>query len=227
MEAAATLVKKKRKSYTREEKIRVVQFYHDNGKNLYQACKKFSLNSKTVLRWIKDEPAIRESKKGSKRVKFIRKPQHPEMEAKLYLEYKELRKKGLKVKAWWFKLRARQLLQEEDPNNTFAFSECWFTAFKKRNRISNRRATNTCQKEPEDKRSALQRFHREIRRKAKEGDALGPLGKWTLSTVANVDQRLHFPLHLQRGLRMRIPVIKQFGYAVEHRVWTSVSVLHN
>ena len=149
---------------------------------------KFSLNSKTVLRWIKDEPAIRESKKGSKRVKFIRKPQHPEMEAKLYLEYKELRKKGLKVKAWWFKLRARQLLQEEDPNNTFAFSESWFTAFKKRNSISNRRATNTCQREPEDKRSALQRFHREIRRKAKEGDALGPLGKWTLSTVANVDQ---------------------------------------
>ena len=31
MEAAATLVKKKRKSYTREEKIRVVQFYHDVG----------------------------------------------------------------------------------------------------------------------------------------------------------------------------------------------------
>ena len=60
--------------------------------------------------------------------------------------------------------------------------------FKKHHRISMRRATNTCQKEPEDKRSAVQRFHRNIRRKASEGEQIGPLDQWTPRQVANMDQ---------------------------------------
>ena len=68
---------RKRKSYSREEKLKVVKFYFDNEKNLYQTCKKFSLNSKNVLRWIKDEEKIRKSGKGSKRVKFERRAENP------------------------------------------------------------------------------------------------------------------------------------------------------
>ena len=60
--------------------------------------------------------------------------------------------------------------------------------FKKRHRISRRRATHTCQKEPEDKRSAVQHFHRNIRRKAAEGEQVGPLGQWALHQIANMDQ---------------------------------------
>ena len=60
-------------------------------------AKKFSLNSKTVLRWIRDEEKIRESKKGRKRVTFHRRSQFPELEEKLHEEYKDLRRKGLKV----------------------------------------------------------------------------------------------------------------------------------
>ena len=56
----------KRKSYTREEKIRVLDFYKQNGRNLYKTCQKFDLNSKNVLRWIKDEGKIRESKRGTR-----------------------------------------------------------------------------------------------------------------------------------------------------------------
>ena len=121
--------KKTRKSYSREEKLKVVKYYHDNGKNLYQTCKRFSMNSKSVMRWVKDEEKIRgSSSKGSKRVKFDRRAQYPEMEAKLYMEYKELRKKGLKVKGWWFRLRAQQILAELEPDTNFLFSNGWFWA---------------------------------------------------------------------------------------------------
>ena len=79
--------KKGRKSYSRE-KLKVVKYYHDNGKNLYKTCKRFSMNSKSVMRWVKDEEKIRGSNKGSKQVNYDRRAQYPEMEAKLFMEYK-------------------------------------------------------------------------------------------------------------------------------------------
>ena len=56
----------KRKSYTREEKIRVLAFYNNNSCNLYKTCQHFNLNTKNVLRWLKDEKKIRESKRGTR-----------------------------------------------------------------------------------------------------------------------------------------------------------------
>ena len=54
-----------RKSYTREYKLEVVHFYHEN--NLYQTAKQFSLNTKTIGHWVADEENIKKSKKASKR----------------------------------------------------------------------------------------------------------------------------------------------------------------
>ena len=105
----AECLKKTRKSYTREQKLDVIRWYSLNGENLYRTCQQFSLNSKTVLRWIKDHTAIYYSKKGRKRVKFRRSAEHPDVEEILYKEYKELRRRGLKVKGWWFKTRGEQL----------------------------------------------------------------------------------------------------------------------
>ena len=56
-----------------------------------------------------------------KRVKFERRAQYPEMEAKLYMKYKELRKKGMQVKGWWFRLHAQQILTELEPDTNFQF----------------------------------------------------------------------------------------------------------
>ena len=42
-------LKKVRKSYSREEKLKVVKYYHENGKNLYQTCKRFLMSSKPVI----------------------------------------------------------------------------------------------------------------------------------------------------------------------------------
>ena len=44
------------------------------------------------------------------------------------------------------KNRSKQILEELHPDSSFAFSDCWFQAFKRRFRISLRRATNTCQR---------------------------------------------------------------------------------
>ena len=100
-----------RRSYSREEKLTVTQWYWNNGRNLYQTCKNFNLNSKTVLRWLKGERKIRASRKGRKRVEFDQKPQYPALEDTLYQEYRNHRQRGVKIKGWWFKTRAKQLLQ--------------------------------------------------------------------------------------------------------------------
>ena len=178
--------KAQRKSYTREFKLKVIRFYRKN--NLYRTSKRYELNTKTVLRWIKQESKIKDASKQSKHLKHQRKVMHPEMEKKLYDEYKKLRKKGLKVKGYWFKLRAQQILKDMDSETTFRFSDRWFGAFKRRHKISLRRATNVAQKEPEDKRRAIQQFHRQIREVASEGNQLNLLGQFQLCQVANMDQ---------------------------------------
>lgn len=56
-------VSHKKRSYLRKTKLVVVSFYNEN--NLYQMAKKFLLNTKTIVCWVKDEWKIKESKKGS------------------------------------------------------------------------------------------------------------------------------------------------------------------
>ena len=46
----AATTPRKRNGYSREEKLRVIKGYGKNAKNLYQTCKHFALNSKTVIR---------------------------------------------------------------------------------------------------------------------------------------------------------------------------------
>ena len=178
--------KLRRQCYSREKKLEVIAFYQAN--NLYQTARKFSLNTKTVLRWHADREKIKKSRKGSKRVDFKRSALFPDMEERLYDEYKELRRKGLKVKGWWFRVRAKQILGELHPDAEFLFSNSWFDGFKSRHRISLRRATNACQKPPDDKMEAIQQFHQSTCSKARSQDASGPLGRWTLRQIANVDQ---------------------------------------
>ena len=186
IEGFAVQENRARKSYTREFKIQVVRFYHEN--NLYQTSKKFSLNTKTIGRWVRDEAKIKKSKKASKRVSFTRQCQFPEMEEELYREYKQLRRQGFKIKGYWFKERAKQLLKEMNPDSSFKFSDSWFDGFKSRHRISLRRATNVCQKPASDKRAAVQQFHQNIRRAAHEERPTRPVGRFALQQIANVDQ---------------------------------------
>ena len=83
-------------------------------------------------------------------VKFERSAEFPAMEVQLHKEFRELRRRGIKVKGWWFKSRAKQILESSDPTNSFKYSEGWFSWFKSRYR-------------PDEKGEALQEFHRQIR----------------------------------------------------------------
>lgn len=70
---------------------------------------------------------------------------------------------GMKVKGYWFKIQARQLLSEMNPETSFAFSDGWFDRFKARYKISFRRSTNTSQKPASDNENCIRHFHRQIR----------------------------------------------------------------
>ena len=118
----------------------------------------------------------------------MRKAAFPEMEAELYQEYKSLRKRGLKVKGFWFKTRGRKLLEQMHPEASFHFSDGWFDGFKQQHRISFRRSTNISQRPASDKESAVRSFQINIRHIALQGEQTGKVGKFGLHQVANVDQ---------------------------------------
>ena len=56
--------KTSRRSGTRDKKLKVISFYKEN--NLYRTSKHFNINTTSVLRWVKDEVKIKESKWGSR-----------------------------------------------------------------------------------------------------------------------------------------------------------------
>ena len=152
----------------------------------------FLLNTKTVLQWVRDEKAIRKAKKGSQHSDHKRPAVYPEMEERLYHEYKELRKKGLKVKRYWFKVHGRQLLEEANPDESFKFSDGWFARFKEHHQISFRCKTNKAQKQADDELTAIRMFHHSICKvtKSTEDGATTneAVGKFLLCQIANVDK---------------------------------------
>ena len=79
-------------------------------------------------------------------------------------------------------------MREPYPEADFKFSAGWFDCFKSRMHISFRRTTNVSQHQPSDLESKICNFHLEIRRVAAEVESRGPLGQFTPSTIANVDQ---------------------------------------
>ena len=86
-------------------------------------------------------------------------------------------------------MSANALVQEMHPEfSVFSSSDGWFTRLKTRHCISSKRVTIMCQKQPDDKRQAIQRFHRSICRAASQGEKVRPLGKWAPSGITSVDQ---------------------------------------
>ena len=122
-------------------------------------------------------------------MKFDKKGEYPDMEEQFHQEFRELRRRGIKVKAWWLKTRAKQILQSTNPSSSFKFSDGWFTGFKKRYRISLRRPTNTAQNPPADKQAAIEEFHKMIRSIQIAGDGDGPQEeRFGHHQLGNVDQ---------------------------------------
>ena len=81
-----------------------------------------------------------------------------------------------------------QILREKHPDAEFKFSNGWFDSFKRCFNICLRRPTNKAQHTPADKQQLIRKFHQEIRQVAKSGEQISELGRFTSSSVANVDQ---------------------------------------
>ena len=179
-----------RQSYAREFKLQVVQFYH--SANLYQTRKKYNLDSKTILRWVKQESELILSRAASKRVKGSRTAILPQLEKELKKDIDAQREKGLRVKRWWIMTRAKELKKQMCPQSTIHFSRGWFQRFKKRHHLSYRQATSVAQNPPEHKKETIREFHRFIRRNCIRGAGKRqrerPLGVWKDNMVANMDQ---------------------------------------
>ena len=155
------------------------------------------------------------------RVRFDQRAQFPDIEEQLYKEFRELRCKGVKVKGWWFKTRAKEILQSTHPDAGFKYSEGWFCRFKNRYKISFRRPTNTAQKE-----EAIQQFHCQIREmKIGSDETDGPIEErfglhqtWT---------KLLFPFHLPVDQLMIQQTLQQSGFVVRLLDLTNGNVWFN
>ena len=90
---------KKDGASSKENKIEVVQWYHENGQNVSRTADHFSIDRKQVRDWIKDEGSILQMK-GRSKAKCYRKEKYPLMEKKLHEEFLEKRTKGNSVKSW-------------------------------------------------------------------------------------------------------------------------------
>jgi hypothetical protein len=219
----------KRRSYTRE-KIEVLDWYFSNGRNKYQACKRFAINSKTLAEWLRDEAKIRASNRGTRKMGAGRKPFWPDMEAELVRQFQELRTKGLKVRSWWFEAKGKELMTSMHADVEFRFSPGWFDAFKKRHKLSYRATTNTSQRPPSHLESAVRDFHRAVRSTALRGPTgnMGPLGQYELRDIANMDQT-PLPFVLNGGKGHEKQGAKTVWHRAEavHQAWINTSALHS
>ena len=92
--------------YTREFKLKVSDWYMDNGKNIARTAQMFRVDRKQVRTWLKNEEITQQQKNSSKASGRGCTAKYPVMEDVLYTEYKEARAKGNFLKRWWFNTRA-------------------------------------------------------------------------------------------------------------------------
>ena len=226
-ETTLTMTTSKRRSYSREKKLKILKYYHENGQNKYQTFQKFGIGKGCLYRWIKKEKQIFDGSKDSKQVEGGgRIPFWPDVEEKLVGKFNELRAKGLKVKHYWFRTQAVQLMSELHPDVDFKFSPGWFDRFKARNNLSYRRSTNVAQTKPTDMEDKIRAFHLENRRVAALKDSVEP---WASSSCALSPMwiRHHFLSLSIVGRATTKRETRQFGIAVQPLVLTSTNALCN
>ena len=181
VQTADSSAKISRRSFTREFKLSAIQWFHAHDKNILQTALHYKVDRKQIRQWVKNEEKIRKQNRNSKSVRG-RKAVYPELEKKLLDEFSQRRAQGKIVKKWWFISRAKKLLTELHPDETnFKFSDRWFIAFCRRNKLSLRRKTHVSQKSPSQLKASVEKFHAKLLRERKRGT-------FRLCDIANMDQ---------------------------------------
>ena len=237
----------KRRSYTLDFKVKTLRLLDrlsvtKNMKNKWEKVASMrGISSKSlVVKWNKDRKkllgclsnnTIKEGAGNFKAARQRRKvPSKEKEQEKLPLaskavvaEFKQRRKKGLKITKLWFcktmKRRIQDIYGIEKANN-FKASNNWFHRFKKRYQISLRNRTNKKQKSADDCRSTIQSFHRTLRRalKTQRQRLHGKTaidtkwGRWLPANRYNVDQ-VPLPFVVDQG--------KTYAETGDKQIWIS------
>ena len=177
---------RERTSYSIEEKLIVVKYAQENGRNA--AARHFSLNAPMIGRWIKQSDEQEKENKKKKHVGSGRKAFYPKAEDKLYNWIIEQRKKGLAVNYTSVKLQMYKILKESAIQVLYPMGEhefqgtlFWIYSFMKRFDLSLGRKTKISQKLPEDTEAKIEEFRRFIIR-------LRTKYNFDLNSIFNMDE---------------------------------------
>lgn len=95
--------------------------------------------------WLKRKE-IQDAAARNKKAKLVschkRGAKYMNMETELFKRFKHARALGRQISARWFRVVGKQILDEQQPDNSFSFSHGWLTRFFARHNLSLRRATN-------------------------------------------------------------------------------------
>jgi len=159
------VVKRKRTSYSIEQKIVVVKYAKEHGNN--KAAEHFDINRSMVERWVTASSTWNVGiNEKSKRVGSGRKAFFPEAEKRLYEWIIEQRKQGLVVSYTILRSKMLEILREVEMlelygelTENFKTSHRWLRAFLKRYRLALRRRTRISQKLPNKTQELLEKFY--------------------------------------------------------------------
>ena len=138
-----------RKKISAKKKIEVVAYAKKYSNR--SAPRKFGIHRKCVRVWRRSENNLRSlNGKSARRVGGGRKPKFPYLEERLLQHFRQQREKKLRVSGNQLKRKAVGFFEEmvaadEASDGNFTASDGWVTNFMRRNRISLRRITTTCQ----------------------------------------------------------------------------------
>lgn len=160
------VVKRKRTSYSVGQKVEVVTYAKQFGRN--KAAAHFKLDKSMVGRWVKASTSWTDkTNRNSKSIGSGRKVFYPETEKKLYDWIIDQRKAGLAVNYAIIRVKMLEIMREPDIialygdlTNSFRLSNRWLYAFMKRRKLSLRRRTKIGQKLPKQTEELLENFHR-------------------------------------------------------------------
>jgi hypothetical protein len=142
-----------------------------------------------VCKWMKTAAKLKETG-CSKRAKGMNRMKHPRekfpgLTKTLKEEILELRSEGVKVSPFWARVRARQIINETDPDVRFTASSSWFENFLRLSHLSIRKKTNVKKLPIEQRLPKLKRWHARLedriiasRQAARAGEPFVLTQKW-------------------------------------------------
>ena len=180
-------VKRKRTSYSIEQKKEVIKYAKEQGNN--KAAGHFNISRSMVGHWVNASSSWNlETNKKSKQVGSGRKAFFPEAEKRLYDWTISQRKQGLAVSYAILRSKMVEILRESDMLElygdlvrNFKTSHRWLVAFLKRYRLALRRRTRISQKLPSQTQELLEKFQQFIINLRLEKS-------YTLENIFNMDE---------------------------------------